>query len=201
MPHLNRIFKVLGIHHEEHKVPAKVLRSIEDKERKATTAKVTTAQAESKKRKAAGKSKTTTKRRKVVAAPKASSTDSDEEEAGVGAIEPTASDSGGGDELMSSVVQGLTGGAAIGAPDLDPLPSVFGASAGLSSSKDEDGDAGMMAESDDDEATSKGQTRSLKAFRQEESNMELEDRLLTPGSPQHKDAAIANAARGILSLG
>ena len=50
MPHLNRIFEELGIHHEEHDVPAKVHKSLEDKARKAT-AKNAIAVAEAKKRK------------------------------------------------------------------------------------------------------------------------------------------------------
>jgi hypothetical protein len=53
MPCLNCVFEELGIHHEEHKVPAKVLKSIEDKVKKAA-AKNTTAMAESEKRKGAG---------------------------------------------------------------------------------------------------------------------------------------------------
>ena len=43
------MFEELGIHHMEHKVPAKVLKSLEDKARKAT-AKNTTVAAEMKKR-------------------------------------------------------------------------------------------------------------------------------------------------------
>ena len=31
MPCLNQVFEELGIHHEEHKVPLKVLKSIEEK--------------------------------------------------------------------------------------------------------------------------------------------------------------------------
>ena len=31
MPRLNRVFEELGIHHEEQKVPTKVLKSLEDK--------------------------------------------------------------------------------------------------------------------------------------------------------------------------
>jgi len=41
MPCLNRVFEELGIHHEEHDVPAKVHRSLEDKARKATTKNAT----------------------------------------------------------------------------------------------------------------------------------------------------------------
>ena len=35
MPWLNRVFEEFGVHHEEHDVPAKVHKSIEDKARKA----------------------------------------------------------------------------------------------------------------------------------------------------------------------
>ena len=49
MPHLNHVFEELGMHHVEHKVPVKVLKSIEDKARKATVKNNTTV-AESKKR-------------------------------------------------------------------------------------------------------------------------------------------------------
>jgi hypothetical protein len=49
MPWLNCVFEELGIHHEEHKVPAKVLKYIEDKAKNAI-AKNNTAAAESKKR-------------------------------------------------------------------------------------------------------------------------------------------------------
>ena len=61
MPRLNRGFEELGIHHEEHKVPSKVLKSIEEKAKKAT-AKNTTAVAELKKRKGPGGSKTISKK-------------------------------------------------------------------------------------------------------------------------------------------
>jgi hypothetical protein len=60
-PRLNRVFKELGIHHEEHDVPAKVHKSLEDKAKKAT-AKNTTATAEAKKRKGVGTSKVISKR-------------------------------------------------------------------------------------------------------------------------------------------
>jgi len=61
MPRLNQVFEELGIHHEEHKVPSKVLKSIKEKAKKAT-AKNATAVAESKKRKGAGGSKTISKK-------------------------------------------------------------------------------------------------------------------------------------------
>jgi hypothetical protein len=56
MPWLNRVFEELGIHHEEHKVPTKVLKSIEDKTKNAI-AKNNTAAAESKKRRGIGTAK------------------------------------------------------------------------------------------------------------------------------------------------
>jgi hypothetical protein len=43
MPRLNRVFEELGIHHEEHKVPPKVLASIEEKSKKAAAKNVTVA--------------------------------------------------------------------------------------------------------------------------------------------------------------
>jgi hypothetical protein len=49
MPRLNRVFEELGIHHVEHKVLAKVLKSLEEKAKKATTKNATMA-TESKKR-------------------------------------------------------------------------------------------------------------------------------------------------------
>ena len=74
MPRLNRVFEEFGIHHEEHEVPTKVYKSIEDKARKANT-KNTTAMAEVRKRKGATASKVITKRRKTRAASAAASTD------------------------------------------------------------------------------------------------------------------------------
>ena len=61
MPQLNRVFEELGIHHEEHKVPAKVLKSLEDKARKAI-AKNATAVAKLKKRKGTGMTKLASKK-------------------------------------------------------------------------------------------------------------------------------------------
>jgi hypothetical protein len=49
MPYLNHVFEELGMHHREHTVPPKVLKSF-DKTKKAT-AKNTTTVAEAKKRK------------------------------------------------------------------------------------------------------------------------------------------------------
>ena len=61
MTRLNRVFEELGIHHEEHKVPSKVLKSIEEKAKKAA-AKNATAVVESKKRKGASGPKTISKK-------------------------------------------------------------------------------------------------------------------------------------------
>ena len=63
-PRLNRVFEELGIHHEEHDVPVKVHKYLEDKARKAA-AKNTTAAAEAKKRKGAGASKIVRKNRRT----------------------------------------------------------------------------------------------------------------------------------------
>ena len=61
MPHLNRVFKELGIHHEEHDVPVKVHKSLEDKARKATAKNAATT-AEAKKRKGTGAPKVVSKK-------------------------------------------------------------------------------------------------------------------------------------------
>ena len=52
MPWLNCVFEELGIHHTEHKIPTKVLKSLEEKSKKVD-AKNTTTAAESKKRRGA----------------------------------------------------------------------------------------------------------------------------------------------------
>ena len=78
MPHLNRVFEELVIHHEEHKVPTEVLKSLEDKVRKAT-AKNTVMAVETKKRKGFGHTKTVSKGQKIGASTGATSTSSDEE--------------------------------------------------------------------------------------------------------------------------
>jgi hypothetical protein len=71
MPRLNRVFKEMGIHHEEHVVPPKVLTSIEKKKQKATAKNVIVA-VESKKRKGQVGSKALSKKQKVVATSAAS---------------------------------------------------------------------------------------------------------------------------------
>jgi hypothetical protein len=78
MPCLNCVFDELGIHHEEHEVPAKVLKSLEDKEKKVAL-KNTTATAEAKKRKGIGRAKAISKKQKVGAASTAASVGSGEE--------------------------------------------------------------------------------------------------------------------------
>jgi hypothetical protein len=71
MPWLNQVFEELGIHHEKHVVPPKVLASIEKKQQKAA-AKNATVAAESKKRKDQDGSKVLSKWQKVVATSTAS---------------------------------------------------------------------------------------------------------------------------------
>jgi hypothetical protein len=61
MPHLNRVFDEIGVHHEEHEVPAKVLKSLEDKAKKVA-AKNVIAVVEAKKRKWVGAPKVVTKK-------------------------------------------------------------------------------------------------------------------------------------------
>jgi hypothetical protein len=65
MPRLNWVFEELGIHHEEHKVPSKVLKSMKEKAKKPT-AKNATMVAESKKWKGAGRPKTVSKKPKAI---------------------------------------------------------------------------------------------------------------------------------------
>jgi hypothetical protein len=71
MLRLNWVFEELGIHHEEHVVPPKVLASIEKKKQKAT-AKNATVAVESKKRKGQAGPKALSKNQKLVATSAAS---------------------------------------------------------------------------------------------------------------------------------
>jgi hypothetical protein len=66
-PQLNRVFEELGIHHEEHVVPPKVLASIEKKKKQKAATKNATIVAESKKRKDQAGSKTLSKKQKIEA--------------------------------------------------------------------------------------------------------------------------------------
>jgi hypothetical protein len=121
-------FEELGIHHEEHKVPSKVLASIEEKSKKAAT-KNATAIAELKKRKGASVSRATRKKQKIVASiATAYATASSASSAGAStdADEGIAENSGGGPTLagaeeMSSVPRGLGGDWAVGVDHPEPL--------------------------------------------------------------------------------
>jgi hypothetical protein len=129
MPRPNRVFEELGIHHEEHKVPLKVLASIEEKSKKTAT-KNTTATAELKKRKGASVSRATRKKQKTVASiATASATASSASSAGASADadEGIAENAGGGptlagaEEEMSSAPRGLGGDWAVGVDHPEPL--------------------------------------------------------------------------------
>ena len=67
MPCLNQVFEELGIHHEEHNIPLKVLKSIKEKAKKAATNNATMV-VKSKKRKGASGSKTINKKQKIIPA-------------------------------------------------------------------------------------------------------------------------------------
>jgi hypothetical protein len=64
MPWLNHVFEDLGTHHDEHKVPPKVIKLLEDKAKKAAV-KNTTVTAEAKKRKGSGQVRAVSKKQKV----------------------------------------------------------------------------------------------------------------------------------------
>lgn len=125
----------------EHKVPAQVLKSLEDKARKAA-AKNAIAAMETKKRKGAGTSKVASKRRKTmptsVAASVVASTDADEEVAenidggstsmgaGTEGDCSTASLDLGGDDFVETILQGMGGGATAEPSVVAPMPAVLG---------------------------------------------------------------------------
>jgi len=145
MPRLNRVFEEFGIHHEEHDVPVKVHKSIEDKARKAA-AKIVTDVAEARKRKGAIMPKVITKRRKsrdtsVAASANASmatsANDDDEvvEKVGGGSGSATARMGGersttyldlGGDDLVDTALQVAGSGLAAEPSAVVPMPSVLG---------------------------------------------------------------------------
>jgi hypothetical protein len=112
MPWLNRVFEELGIHHEEHVVPPKVLASIEKKQKAA--AKNATIVAKSKKRKGQASLKALSKKQKVVAtsatsaSPATSSASASEE----GSVEDTggAQDASTRDKAIVDLVSGGGGG-------------------------------------------------------------------------------------------
>jgi hypothetical protein len=97
----------LGIHHEEHKVPPKVLASIEEKSKRAAAKNVTMV-VESKKRKGTGVSKAAGKMQKILASgPAASTVVSVASSAGASADadEETAENTSGGSTLAGAEVE------------------------------------------------------------------------------------------------
>ncbi|XP_066324368.1 uncharacterized protein [Miscanthus floridulus] len=102
--------------------------------------------------------------------------------------------------MTSANLQGLGADAAIGAPDVEPLPSIFGPGADASSSKDEDAGVGDFTMSSSTDAASMGRTQSVKASRLEESEVESDDRVHPIGSPRPMDTDVADATKGILSF-
>jgi hypothetical protein len=137
MPQLNHVFEELGIHHKEHKVPMKVLKSLEDKAKKAT-AKNTTAMVELKKRNRAGGSKIISKRQKIVSASAAASAGVDEEIAkNVGGGSPSAAASMegehsaasaalGSDDFIGAALQGMCASSTTKPFVVAPMPGVLG---------------------------------------------------------------------------
>lgn len=191
MPHLNCIFEELGIHHEEHKVLAKVLKSIKNKEKKVTL-KGTTVVVEAKKRKGAVKGKEISKNQKVGAASVVASTSYAEEvaksmpivsvivAASAEAYRSKASNACRDEDLMGSALDGLNGAPTLGASDMAPMPTVL--SKDSSSSKDDDAEVGSSLASGREETTSKGHVRSTKTSHLEESEAESEEHL-PPAQP------------------
>jgi len=144
----------------------KVLKSIEDKEKRAAMAKNTTALVESKKRKGGGATKTISKKQKGGAVSKVASISSAGEETGGSCANVVASpmeavakgtevSAASGDvDLMACITAGFAGGAAL---NVESLPSIFGPGSSLSSSDDQGAGADAMAASDEDKASSRGQ--------------------------------------------
>lgn len=155
MPCLNRVFEEFGIHHEEHDVPAKVHKSLEDKSKKAT-AKNATVVAELKKRKGGGASKVTSKKQKTAATSTATSiaasTSIDEEvteNVGGGAASMGVETEGkhsvtsanlGGDNFVKTTLGGMGGGPSVEPSTAVPMPDVLGDE----SSDFEYGDASLL---------------------------------------------------------
>lgn len=163
MPHLNRVFEELGIHHEEHEVPMKVRKSLEGKAKKVA-AKNTTAMAEVKKRKGASGSKIVSKKQKTMTTSAATSTGIDEEVAqniGGGSASVAASMEGehstttadlGGDDFVQTALQGMGGGSTAEASTVAPMLAIL--SDESSSSKGEDNGCGDASPSKDAEVGS-----------------------------------------------
>lgn len=125
------------MHHEEHTIPPKVLKSLEDKAKKAA-AKNTTTMVEAKKRKGAGILKMISKRQRTSAACAAASASVGEEVAenvGGGSSSMSTSMEGehfatsadlGGDNLISATLQGMVVFLLLKPPHMAPMPRVLG---------------------------------------------------------------------------
>ena len=150
-----------------------VLTSIEDKAAKASKsimAPIATARAESKKRKAAGAPKAPTKRRRALKISKAASAGSNERVAentpvDAGDAQAEAKDAhtetsgtGGGANFIASVLQAVSADDILGAPEVEPMPSMFGPGVDPSSSKDEEVAADDGITSSSSKSTSRGRT-------------------------------------------
>ena len=141
MPRLNRVFEEFGIHHEEHDVPVKVHKSLEDKAKRATT-KNATAAAKAKKRKGTSTSKIISKRQKTTgtfaATSATASVEADEEvvenaggglasvDVGMDGEHSTASLDLGGDDFVDTALQGMGGGPTAEPSVVVPMPSILG---------------------------------------------------------------------------
>jgi len=209
---LNQVFEKMDVKYGNRKVPSKILKLVEEKASRAAVVTNMTARVESKKRKIAGMPKTLAKRRRAARVPKAASAGSGEAEAASAGADEDAharaditqtetSTTGGDADLMASTLQGLGGDAALGAPDVEPMPSIFGPGADAASSKDEDAVVGESTTSSSVDAASKGCTWSAKASHLEESNAETEDQAPPARSPHTVDTDVADAVQGIMGLG
>jgi len=87
------------------------------------------------------------------------------------------------------------------APDVEPMPFIFGPSADASSFEDEEAIAGDVTASSSAKSSPTRRTRSMKASRLEESDADSGDRVLPVRSPHTMDTDVADAAQRILSLG
>jgi hypothetical protein len=145
MPRLNRVFEEFGINHEEHDVPAKVHKSLEDKVKKAA-AKNANGAAEAKKRKGVCTSKVVSKKQKTLttsvvasidAFTAASANDNEEvaENIGRGSGSIAARMGGersvisldlGGDDFVDTALQGIGGGPTAEPSVVAPMPYVLG---------------------------------------------------------------------------
>jgi hypothetical protein len=95
MPRLNHVFEELEVQHQEHLVPAKVLKSVAEKEQKAVMKNVTV-MAEAMERKISSRGKVISKKWKTGAASTAAFASSGEEveESGVEEVPPTVEEEG-----------------------------------------------------------------------------------------------------------